>query len=187
MKPGQPPSEVTIDGTLKLIKLRLESAPNIFSAIDENRENLRLWLPFVDQTRKKQDTEIFIKSILHTTCPKKDLIYEIWSSGEFAGLIALKEIDDWNKKTELGYWIIAQFEGKGLVTRSCKALIDLSFSELGLNRVQLKAAIGNARSCLVAERLGFRMEGIEREGEQYHRQRYDLIVYSILKREWVQD
>jgi ribosomal-protein-serine acetyltransferase len=184
MKQDLPPSEIIIEQSLHLRRLQVDSAPEIFHAIDQDREYLRQWLPFVDQTRKKEDTEIFIKSILHTSCPKKDLIYEIWSAGQFAGLIALKEIDGWNKKTELGYWIIQRLQGMGLVTKSCQALIDLAFTRLGMNRVQLKAAIGNARSSLVAERLKFKLEGIEREGEQHHRKYFDLIVYGILKKEW---
>jgi ribosomal-protein-serine acetyltransferase len=185
MKPGRPPSEIFVDEALVLRKLRIGSASLIFEAIDKDREHLRGWLPFIDVTRKKEDTEIFIKSALHSSCLKKDLIYEIWSTDCFAGLIALKEIDNWNSKTELGYWLTSDFEGKGLVTKSCRALIDLCFSQLGMNRIQLKAATGNARSCLVAERLGFKMEGIERDGEQHHRNYTDLIVYSILKRDWV--
>ena len=115
---------------------------------------------------------------------KKDLIYEIWYIEQFAGLIALKEIDGWNKKTELGYWITSRFEGLGLITNSCRTLLDLSFDQLGIKRVQLKAAVGNAKSCLVAERLNFKMEGIERAGEKHRGHYMDLIVYSVLKEEW---
>jgi ribosomal-protein-serine acetyltransferase len=184
MKTESPPYEIPIDEDLVLKKISLESAGHIFQAINSDREHLRRWLPFIDHTRKKEDTEIFIKSILHTTCPKRDLIYEIWMSDNFIGLVALKEIDKWNGKTEIGYWIHSDFEGKGFMTRSCRALIDLSFSSLGLNRVELKVATGNARSGLVAERLNFKMEGIEREGEQHNKSHLDLIVYSILKKEW---
>ena len=179
-----PPFEIRIDDSLLLKKLRLDSARVIFRALDEDREHLRQWLPFIDDTKKAEDTEIFIKSVLHTTSPKKDLVYEIWHDDRFAGLIAMKEIDGWNKKTELGYWITSQFEGKGLVTKSCRALIDLSFDRFGLNRVQLKVAVGNAKSSLVAERLNFKMEGIERAGEKHHHKYFDLIVFSILKEDW---
>jgi len=180
-----PPTEIQIDESLCLKRLRLESAGTIYHSISENREHLRSWLPFVDDTKKLSDTEIFLKSVLNSTCPKKDLIYEIWYERAFAGLIALKEIDAWNKKTELGYWITSRFEGKGLITKSCRELIDLSFNQLGLNRIQLKAAVGNARSCMVAERLNFRVEGIERQGERHHNKYFDLITYGLLKRDWV--
>jgi ribosomal-protein-serine acetyltransferase len=179
-----PAPEITIDDCLVLKRLRIDTAALIFKIIHDDREHLRQWLPFVDDTRKPEDTEIFIKSILHTSCVKKDLIYEIWYHGELAGLIALKEIDRGNKKTELGYWIISKFERLGLITKSCRALIEISFKQLGMKRIQLKAAIGNARSSLVAERLNFKLEGIERAGELHHQKYFDLIVYSLLKKDW---
>lgn len=179
-----PPSELHIDEGIILKRLQLGSSGVIFKAIDSDREHLRRWLPFVDDTRRAEDTEMFIKSALHTNFPRKDLIYEIWYKHAFTGLIALKEIDGWNKKTELGYWIISKVQGMGIITKSCSALLDISFDQLGMNRVQLKAALGNARSSMVAERLNFRFEGIERAGEQHHGKYLDLMVYSILRKEW---
>jgi ribosomal-protein-serine acetyltransferase len=179
-----PPSELRIDESLTLRRLQLGNSGLVFRAIDTDREHLRRWLPFVDDTRKAEDTEIFIKSILHTDCPRKDLIYEIWYKSEFAGLIALKEIDGWNKKTEVGYWIISKLQGLGIVTKSCEELINLAFNQMGMNRMQLKAAVGNARSSMVAERLHFKFEGIERAGELHHGKYFNLLVYSILKKEW---
>jgi ribosomal-protein-serine acetyltransferase len=138
-------------------------------------------LPFVDQTLKEEDTEIFIRSIIHSTCARKDLVYEIWFKKQFAGLIALKEIDRWNKKTELGYWLVQKLQGKGLVTRSCHALINSAFFELNMNRIQIRIGVGNSRSSMIAERLKFRFEGIERAGEMHQDRFIDLEVYSLLK------
>ena len=184
MNPEAPPPEIFVNDSICLKKLQLRSADIIFQAIERDRDHLRPWLPFVDLTLKKEDTENFIRSVLHSQCPKKDLVYEIWSGQEFAGLIALKEIDEWNRKTEIGYWILRRFEGLGLITLSCAALLDLSFNTMKMNRVQIKVAVGNARSCLVPERLNFRMEGIERAGELHQEKTFDLLVYSMLKEEW---
>jgi ribosomal-protein-serine acetyltransferase len=184
MKADRLPAEIPVDDLVCLKKLQLRSSDTIFRAVDQNREHLRKWLPFVDLTLRKEDTENFIKSILHNHCPKKDIVYEIWMKKDFAGLIALKEIDAWNKRSEIGYWLLPRFERLGLITRSCKALLDLSFGTLDLNRIQIKAAIGNARSCLVPERLGFKMEGVERNGELHQDRYFDLLVYSMLKKDW---
>ena len=186
MNPDRLPEALPIDENTCLKKLLLKSSAEIFKAIDRDREYLRRWLPFIDNTRKQEDTENFVKAVLHSNCPKKDLIYEIRTHDEFAGLIALKEIDPWNNKTEIGYWLVQRFERHGLITRSCEALLDLSFNKLGINRVQIKVAVGNARSCLVPERLGFSVEGIERAGEMHQDRYLDLIVYSILKQDWEQ-
>lgn len=184
MMTNDPPSEIVVDALTRLKRLQAGSAALIFRAIDSDREHLRPWLPFVDETKKASDTEMFIKSILHTPCSKKDLVYEIWYGDHFAGLIAMKEIDRWNKKTELGYWIISDFEGLGIITQSCRELIRIAFRSMGMQRVQIKIATGNARSGKIPERLNFKFEGIERSGEVHHKKTFDLMVYSLLRREW---
>jgi ribosomal-protein-serine acetyltransferase len=177
-------SRIVIDDDLELVDLSLSSAEEIFHLIDTNRQHLKRWLPFVDLTQKASDTEKFIKSVNTSKAPKPDLIFEIRYKKKVAGLIALKEIDFLQKKTEIGYWLAKRYEGKGIVTRSCSALLKYCFSEMEMNRVQIKAATGNAQSLLIPERLGFKFEGIEREGEFLENGFVDLVIYSILRSEW---
>jgi ribosomal-protein-serine acetyltransferase len=180
-----PSKEIIVGEGLILKNLRQESAPVIFKSIDLNRQHLRNWLPFVDNTWKVEDTEIFIKSILEASGPKRDLVYEIWHHDEFAGLIALKEIDRWNKRSELGYWLLPHFEGKGIMTSCCKSLIDCAYHNMGLHRIQIKAGVGNSRSSRIPEKLGFKLEGIERSGEKFSDHYIDLEVFSMLREEWI--
>jgi len=179
-----PSPEIVISESLILKLLRQESAGIIFQSIDLNRHHLRKWLPFIDNTWKAEDTEAYIKSINRYSGPKRDVVYEIWHHNAFAGLIALKEIDLWNKRSELGYWLDPHFEGQGIMTTCCIALLNCAFKEMGLNRIQIKAGIGNARSSKIPERLGFKFEGIERSGEKFQNHYIDIEVYSILKEEW---
>jgi ribosomal-protein-serine acetyltransferase len=176
--------ELLIEEGLLLKMLQQESASEIFRTIDRNRNALRTWLPFVDHTLKAEDTELFIRSMLNAAPQKRDLIYEIRCMGKFAGLIALKEIDPWNKKAELGYWLAPDFENLGLMTKACHVLIHSAFRHLDINRLQLKAGIGNAASCRIAEKLGFRLEGIERAGEKFSDRYIDLEVYGLIKKDW---
>jgi ribosomal-protein-serine acetyltransferase len=182
-RPGPIP-EILVSENLVLKLLSQESSGIIFRAVDLNRQYLRNWLPFVDNTCREEDTDVFIRTILRSSVPKPDIVYEIWYRDSFAGLIAIKEVDEWNKRTELGYWLIPQLEGKGIMTSCCKAILDFIFSNLGLNRVQIKAAVGNARSSRIPEQLGFKLEGIERGGEKFPDHYKDLEVYSLLKKEW---
>jgi ribosomal-protein-serine acetyltransferase len=179
-----PSPEIIVSDNLTIKLLRQESAGIVFEAIDLYRLQLRTWLPFVDNTRKVEDTEAFINSVLSASGQKRDVIYEIWYDNLFAGIIAIKEIDEWNKRAELGYWLIPTFEGQGIMTACCKAIINFSFTKLGLNRIQIKAGLGNAHSSRIPERLGFKLEGIERSGEKFPDHFQDLEVYSMLKKEW---
>ena len=176
---------IYIGEDLQLENIRLSLAPIIFDAIDKNRESLRKWLPFVEQTKKVSDTENFIKSILSEPKTSRDEVYSIWYKGEFAGLIGYKDTDRINCKTELGYWMIEKFRGKGIMTKTVSKLIDFAFRNLGMNRVQIKVAVGNIASSAIPKRLNFQFEGIERDGEKHFNTFRNLEVYSFLKKDWI--
>lgn len=177
-------TKIPVDKEIELIPLQINSAPEIFDTINKNRKYLREWLPFVDNTKQVKDTESFIHSVIESTCLKKDIIYEIRYKKEFSGLVALKEYDTLNKKTEIGYWLAEDKQGKGIMLRSCRALISFAFSKLGVNRIQVKCAVGNKKSIQIPFRLRFEYEGIERNGENLYGKYVDLKIYSILKKEW---
>ena len=70
------------------------------------------------------------------------------------------------------------------MTRACQALIGFAFKDLLLNRVEIWAAVENARSIAVIERLGFLEEGVRRQAEWVHDRYVDLRCFAILRGEW---
>jgi len=153
----------------------------IFETIDRDRDFLNYWLPFVEYTQNKSDTENFIKSLVNQQEKKKDVVYSIWYKQEFAGLIGFKETDWINRKTELGYWLAERMQGKGIITACTEKLIRFAFQKLNMNRIQVKIAVGNSKSVAIPKKLGFKFEGVEREGERHKNKYHDLEVYSLLK------
>ena len=99
-------------------------------------------------------------------------------------MIGTKRIDWLNGRVELGYWIGSAHQGKGIMTDACRAVIDHLFRELRLHRIEIQCATGNARSAAIPRRLGFSLEGTRREAELVNGQFYDLLLFSLLKREW---
>ncbi len=177
---------ITVDNEIYLEKIRLSDAGLVFETIRRDRKYLRTWLPFVDQTRKLQDTILYIESILSETEKDKNEVYTIWYQEEFAGLVGYKEIDRINHKTEIGYWLAEKMQGKGIMTRTVNKLIDFGFRNLDMNRIQIRVATGNHKSAAIPARLGLFMEGVERCGEFHTDRYYDLQVFSMLKNEWVE-
>ena len=176
--------DIQIADGLKLVKIRLSSAQEIFETTLTNREHLRTWLPFIDDTVSVSQTEGFIRSVLEQKGLKRDLVWEIRLHDVLAGIISLKEVDEINARTEIGYWIARKYEGRGLVTTCCQKLIEISFNDLGIYRIQIRVGIGNLRSARIPERLGFKFEGIERAGEKHSDRFIDLMVFSLLRDEW---
>ena len=176
--------KLIIDDNQFLERLTLSHVEAIFTAIDQNRKFLRKWLPFVDFTHKKIDTERFIRSILEKPTVNRDEVYVIWYKYDFAGLVGFKDYDRINDKIEIGYWLNEKMTGKGIATASVRKMVNLAFRNMEMNRVQIRCGIGNDKSSAIPRRLGFTYEGIERSGERHNHSYIDLEVYSLLKNEW---
>jgi ribosomal-protein-serine acetyltransferase len=171
-----------VDNDILLKEIGLEDVESIFYTIDSEREYMAEWLPFVELTQDISFTRQFVQNYLDAE--EKDLTCVVYYKQQFVGLVGLKDTDYDNLKVEIGYWLSESFQHQGIITRSCKALIDYSFNELQMNRIQLKAATGNVKSQAVAERLGFTREGIERDGELHSRGFVDLVIFGLLQKDW---
>lgn len=175
---------LTINNHLFLETISLSHVGLIFNAIDQNRNFLRKWLPFIDFTLEEADTEQFVRSILEKPSSQRDEVFVIWYKYEFAGLIGFKDADRVNHKIEIGYWLIEKMTGKGIVTAATTKMLAIAFRDLNMNRVQIRCGVGNEKSSAIPRRLGFILEGVERNGERHNNSYIDLEVFSILKKEW---
>jgi len=173
---------VRVDKALYLKVITYNDADEVFGLIDANREHLGVWLPFVRLTKSVKNTLSFIDQLKKSY--SREMVFTICYHGKIVGLIGFKDIDRANRKLEIGYWITTENEGLGIVTRCCKASVDLAFKRMRINRVQIKCGVGNQRSIKIPKRLGFRYEGTEREGEMHSKNFIDLEVYSMLKMDW---
>ncbi|HVH50856.1 MAG TPA: GNAT family protein, partial [Gaiellaceae bacterium] len=101
-------------------------------------------------------------------------------NGTVLGSIALR----WNDErdvAEIGYWLRSDARGSGVATRALKLVTRIAL-EKGAARVQLRAAVGNDASRRVAEKGGFRLEGVLRSAHWSPRlrRRLDWAMYSRL-------
>jgi ribosomal-protein-serine acetyltransferase len=175
---------IKVDEDIYLSELSVQNAKELFGLVDGNRNHLRRWLSWVDKTRDINNTIDYIQSTQQQDIYSGRMVLEVWYKGELAGLIDLHGGDSLNMKAEIGYWIAEKFQGKGITTKACRAFINYAFHEMGLNRIAIRCAEDNIKSRAVPERLNFKFEGIEREGQHLYGKFVDLYVYTILKKEW---
>lgn len=171
------------------VELRLleeRHAPAAFALMDQDRDYLGQWLAFVETAGSEEDWRKFIRASLQQFAATEGFAAGVWWGNEFAGVISTRKIDWENGKVEIGYWIGRAFRGRGIVTDACRAVLDYLFDELRLNRVEVQCATGNLKSAGVPRRLGFTLEGTRREAELVNGKFHDVLLYSMLRREWKQ-
>ena len=169
-----------VDAHTELCMLEERHAELLFVLVGQNRERH----PEIPQLYSLEDARMYIKRDTDLFAENKGLGIGIWFEGNLAGAVRYHEIDWTTRSTELGYWLGAAFEGKGLVTTACKVLIERAFSELGLNRVVISCTPENLKSRAIAEKLGFTQEGILRQSDWLKDKFVDQVVYGILASEW---
>jgi ribosomal-protein-serine acetyltransferase len=179
---------LNINGELQLVDIHPSHAPEIFNLINTNRLHFREWLRFVDETTKPQDSLDFINSMIGGWDNfYGEMILSIVYQHQIVGVIGLKKTDWADRIAEIGYWIDPFYQGHGIISESCRALIEYAFAEKEVNRIEIKCGVGNDKSSHIPQRLGFVFEGIEREGEFINGKFIDISVYSLLKHDWVED
>jgi ribosomal-protein-serine acetyltransferase len=176
--------KLRVDDTLVLHLLDYHHAETLNELVKTNRLHLREWLPWVDHMRSVEDFRKYINSSKQRYAAHTEIGYVIMANNIMVGRIGLYNIDVFNKCASIGYWLSKELEGKGIITRSCKVVIDEGFKRLKLNRIEIRAAVENYKSQAIPQRLGFKQEGIIRQAEFVNNQFVDLYVYSMLKEEW---
>jgi RimJ/RimL family protein N-acetyltransferase len=95
------------------------------------------------------------------------------------GGAALHHLDPMRDTVEVGYWLFAYARGRGVATRSVRALAEHAFAN-GICRFEAHVRIGNVASERVLERLGFEREGVRRRFLRHEGRRVDATLFALL-------
>ncbi|MGN1401959.1 MAG: GNAT family N-acetyltransferase [Bacillus sp. (in: firmicutes)] len=173
-----------IDEEVSLKLAEPKDAPLLFEVTDASRDHLRQWLPWLDFTKTEQDTLAFIQGALKGYAENRSMTAVILYHNEIVGCASYNSIDWTNKIAHIGYWLGQDYQGRGIITRVAGALTDYAIKELKLNRVEIRAAVGNKKSRSIPERLGYIYEGCVRESEWLYDHYVDHAIYGMLARDW---
>lgn len=175
---------IKVEDDLELGFYTERTAPEVFRVVMENYNFLYRWTPWLDENYSLEVAKEFAKISLRYFGNREMMALRIVYKGETVGGTGFNNFNWHYKTTEIGYWLAEKYNGKGIVTKCCRALLEYAFDELALNRVVIKCQPENVKSRLVPERLNFVEEGIERQGGFHDGEFVDFVVYSMLAKEW---
>ncbi len=109
--------------------------------------------------------------------------------GRMIGLFALNEVVRGVAQGAHAAWQVSTgFVGRGHGTEGVRALLDLAFTPvpegLGLHRVQANIMPRNAASLRIAQKVGFRREGVARSYLRIAGRWEDHVMHALLAEEW---
>ena len=177
----QTPFYLKVSDEIELRLVEEQHAQDLFNLTDANRHHLREWLPWLDQARSVTDLAAFIASCARQFSENRGSQAVIFFKGDLCGMIGHHGIDRPNRSTSMGYWLDASHQGKGIMTASCRVMINHAFRDLELHRVDIRCATENRHSRAIPERLGFEFEGVARQSEWLYDHFVDLAIYGLLR------
>jgi RimJ/RimL family protein N-acetyltransferase len=167
---------------VRLAPMELEADSKLMAGWARNSEYSRLldsdpamlWAPKQMEEWFSKGEEEMVHFMIHTLADDRtigmiDLSGFNWIAGHCWVGIGLGEPEFW---------------GKGHGSDAMNVILRFGFCQLNLNRVNLNVFEYNPRAFRSYEKVGFQVEGRERQWMAREGKRWDIIYMGILRREW---
>jgi ribosomal-protein-serine acetyltransferase len=173
------PIALSVPPDVEVRTAAIEDAEPFLALVTRNRAHLARYLPRVVSLDTREKVEQHLASA--TTTPVVEVVdLHVFCAGALCGALRLNHFEHENRKASLAYFIDAEHQGRGIVTRAARALLAHAFGVMGIHRMELRCVTDNAASVAVAERLGFTREGCLRDAEWLDGRFFDHFVYGLL-------
>lgn len=173
-----------IDKHLELRGANPAFAPEVYRLLQTQRPFLQPWLPWLEHAR----SITHIRRLLHDLAAFNEggqrFTTFIFFEQELVGSIGLMRIYRQHRRAEIGYWLRREYQGRGIITRSCRALIKHGFLNLNMNRLEIHVPSHNTHSLNIPNRLGFQHEGTLRQYTLLNNDFQDMEIFALLKKDW---
>jgi RimJ/RimL family protein N-acetyltransferase len=178
----EPPSPPLSDGVVVLRPWQERDVAAITSACRD--DEIAWWLDQVPQPYGEGEARTYVAMTRRGWKDGTHAAFAITDakSDEVIGSIGVHWLDPEHGVAEVGYWVRREARGRGVATRATRLVSRWAIARGGMKRLQLRADRRNVASQRVAERAGFRQEGVMRSVRFNPRQgrRVDFVLYSLL-------
>jgi RimJ/RimL family protein N-acetyltransferase len=162
------------DGDLVLRPWTEDDVPAIVEGC--NDPEVAHWIPTIPHPYTEEDARAFLRG---EAVPAHEAM-AVELGGRVVGGIGLG-LSSSSYRASIGYWIAAPARGRGICTRALRLLCRHALDELKLPSVQLVTDPDNLASQRVAEKVGFRREGVLRAHLRHPDGRIrDSVMFSLL-------
>jgi RimJ/RimL family protein N-acetyltransferase len=174
----RPPDPPLADGAIALRRWRLADVDALVAAMGDPliaRFNTRIPQPY-----RERDARAWLASHDDALWRGTALDLAIADAGSDAilGGIGISEVDWPQHRATAGYWVAASARGRGIATTALRLVSGWAFERLRLGRLQLTIDVDNDASQRVAERAGYRREGVLRAYVEHGGERRDMLLYA---------
>lgn len=173
-----------IHADLSLLAPHADQARELFALIQNNLSHLQQWLSWPALMKTPLDVANFLNTATRHNRAGTALILLLQYQGKICGVLSYNDFQAHDCSANIGYWLDAAHQGRGIISSALPVLIQHGFQDLGLKQVFIRAAEGNDKSAAVAKRLGFQWMHIDEGGEILRQQAINHHVYVMRPEDW---
>ena len=170
------------DGLILLRTLREEDVNALYEAVRESIAEVSVWLPWCHENYSIEEAREFIGSRELASQGGEWYSFGIFEKdgGRFLGGVGINFINRVHQMANLGYWVRTSATGRDIATKATRLAARFGFEQLGLQRIEIVAAVTNRASQRVAEKAGATREGVLRNRLLIRGTSMDAVQFSLV-------
>jgi [ribosomal protein S5]-alanine N-acetyltransferase len=170
-------------GNATLRELEISDAASLFESL--TREEVTRFISPPPATI--DGFERFIAWTRHEQSHGRYVCYGIVPEGEdrVVGIIQLRQLDNSFTTAEWGFALGSDYWGTGLFHESALAVINFAFDQVGVHRLEARAAVANGRGNAALRKLGATPEGVLRRSFLRYGEYLDQVLWGLVATDWV--
>lgn len=170
------------DGRILIRPPSTDDIDVMYEAVRESIGEVAPWLPWCHPGYTRQETAAFILSCheVQRALEEHSFVVLDAETNAFLGGVGLNHINRHFQMGNLGYWVRTSCARGGIASAATRLCARFGFQKLGLQRIEIVAAIANRASQRAAEKAGAVREGVLRKRLLINNQPHDAVLYSLV-------
>lgn len=172
-----------VNKDIELKQLELNDLETLFNLSKINQKFLLPWFEWASNL-SLENSKIFIEDSIKKNSEDIGCDLGIFYKNKLVGVIALINYNNETDEIEIAYWLSNDYNGKGIITNSCKRLEDYCFNELNFDKIYIIAFAENVPSRTIPEKLGFKIVNADKDATEINHKKSYYIYYLKTQSEY---
>ncbi len=171
-----------IETQISIRPYRVEDAPAVHAAAMSSVAEIQPFGPWCHPGLTLEDVHAWIERQVQAFESLRAFeLAIVGNDGEYLGGCGLNEIDQANRRANLGYWVRTSATRRGVATAAIRELVRWAFENTDLIRLEVVVSTRNVASLRVAEKAGAVREAILRSRLLLHGVAQDAVLFAFVR------